>query len=128
RLDADPSTTTSPVDADTDGDGLSDGLEDANRDGRHDRGETSPTLRDTDRDMASDALERKAGTHPDRNAFNTFPEPMIYDLVRGLDAEAGELEINALVRIHPDRDGARLSYAPEVELALLDGFAVELEL
>jgi hypothetical protein len=128
RLDADPSTTTSPMNADSDGDGLADGVEDANRDGRRDAGESSPRRKDTDRDMASDAMERAAGTHPDRNAFTTVPEPMIYDLVRGLDAEAGELEANALIRIAPDRRGAHIAYAPEVEYAFLDGFAAELEL
>lgn len=128
RLDADPSTTTSPMSADSDGDGLADGVEDANRDGRRDAGESSPRRKDTDRDMASDTMERAAGTHPDRNAYNTVPEPMIYDLVRGLDAEAGELEANALIMIAPNRRGARIGYAPEVEYAFLDGFAGELEL
>lgn len=127
-LDTDPSTTSSPVLADSDGDGLPDGYEDRNRNGKLDPGETSPTARDSDLDLASDAVERLAGTHPARNAFNTIPEPMIYDLVRGLDAEAGEVEVNALVRILPHSEGTQLFYAPEIELALLDGFAIELEL
>lgn len=40
--DADPSTTTDPLLADTDDDGLDDGVEDANRNGRIDLGESDP--------------------------------------------------------------------------------------
>lgn len=40
--DADPSTTTDPLLADTDGDGLSDGVEDGNRNGRLELGESDP--------------------------------------------------------------------------------------
>ena len=40
--DADPTTTTDPLNPDTDGDGLSDGQEDKNRNGRVDQGETDP--------------------------------------------------------------------------------------
>ncbi len=40
--DADPLTTTSPTDPDTDGDGFSDGAEDLNRNGRVDAGEYDP--------------------------------------------------------------------------------------
>jgi hypothetical protein len=58
-----------------------------------------------------------------------LPEPMVFDLVRGLNARAGELEANALARIpvsgqRPDT----VLWAPEVEYALFDGFALELEL
>jgi predicted extracellular nuclease len=40
--DADPLTTTSPTNADSDGDGYSDGVEDANHTGRVDAGESNP--------------------------------------------------------------------------------------
>ena len=40
--DGDPSTTTSPINSDTDGDGAQDGAEDANHNGRVDPGETDP--------------------------------------------------------------------------------------
>lgn len=45
--DADPSTTTDPMNADTDGDGLKDGEEDTNHNGRVDSGETDPNVPDT---------------------------------------------------------------------------------
>lgn len=44
--DADPGTTTNPLNADTDGDGIPDGTEDANRNGRVDAGETDPNVSD----------------------------------------------------------------------------------
>ena len=40
--DADPTTTTDPLDEDSDNDGLLDGEEDANHNGRVDAGETNP--------------------------------------------------------------------------------------
>ncbi|RKH18559.1 hypothetical protein D7X74_09160 [Corallococcus sp. CA047B] len=45
--DADPSTRTDPLNADTDGDGRKDGEEDANHDGRLDSSETDPNTPDT---------------------------------------------------------------------------------
>ena len=62
--DADPSTTTSPLLADTDQGGISDGDEDANLDGRVDPGETDPNdpaddggVIDTDGDTIPDEVE-----------------------------------------------------------------------
>ena len=69
--DQDPSTTTSPTDADSDNDGLADGFEDANGNGRHDLvggiagtgttsspgDETDPNNPDTDGDLLSDGQE-----------------------------------------------------------------------
>jgi hypothetical protein len=115
-------------DRDSDGDGLLDSQEDLNMSGTVERGETDPHKRDTDGDGASDALERRAGTDPNRSSFNTFPEPMVFDLVRGLDAEPFELEVNALMKLSPKRRGFVLEYAPEIEFALWRGIAVELEL
>lgn len=51
---------------------------------------------------------------------------MVFDLVRGLGARAGELEANTLVLLNPAKGG--LNWAPEVEWAFADGYAVELEL
>ncbi len=66
-LDADPSTTTDPNDADTDGDGLLDGEEDVNGDGASPNtigdtgtvgsGESNPGLQDTDGDGLLDGEE-----------------------------------------------------------------------
>ena len=56
-------------------------------------------------------------------------EPMIFDMVRGLGAKKGEFEANVLAEILVDEYGDRdIHWAPEVEFAVLDGFALELEL
>lgn len=55
-----------------------------------------------------------------------IPEPMVFDLVRGLGARAGEIEGNTLGEV--DVKGGEVSWAPEVEMALHDNVAVELEL
>ena len=73
------------------------------------------------------------------------PEPMLFDLVRPLGARQGELEINLLsvfpwshsttdrsqdpfgsAPTTPDRGG--IEWAPEIEYAIFDGFAIEFEL
>jgi hypothetical protein len=58
-----------------------------------------------------------------------IPEPMVFDLMRGLGARRGELEFNVL-NLVPQRRGSLSTYqwAPEVEYAPFDGFAVEFEL
>jgi hypothetical protein len=55
-----------------------------------------------------------------------IPEPMLFDMIRPLGARRGELEANVLAT--SATDGGALLWAPEVEMALADGFAVELEL
>lgn len=83
-------------------------------------------------------------SHPDGPRI---PEPLVFDLVRPLGARQGEFEINTLA-IFPlsnyrarkgaetdpfgitplSRDRAGIEWAPEVELAVFDGFALEFEL
>lgn len=55
-----------------------------------------------------------------------IPEPMLFDMIRPLGARKGELEANVLAT--STLDGGALLWAPEVEMALADGLAVELEL
>jgi hypothetical protein len=55
-----------------------------------------------------------------------IPEPMLFDMIRPLGAVRGELEANSL--FVKGLDGSALAWAPEVEMAVTDGFAVELEL
>jgi hypothetical protein len=76
-----------------------------------------------------------------------IPEPMVFDLVRPLGARKGEWEVNVLslvplnrksktidevtdpsglVRRSPDKQG--VEWAPEIELVLADGIAIEFEL
>ena len=66
--DADPTTTTDPLDRDTDDGGLADGTEDPNRNGRRDPGERDPLDPadddDADRDGLADPDEVIAGTDP----------------------------------------------------------------
>ncbi|MRG93283.1 DUF3344 domain-containing protein [Polyangium spumosum] len=72
RADADPNTTTDPLDADTDNGGVSDGDEDTNLNGAVDEGERDPNEpsddatppTDTDGDGLSDDLEEQIGTDP----------------------------------------------------------------
>ena len=104
-------TGTDPYNPDTDGDGIPDGVEDANADGIVDPGESDP---------------RVPGLFPGR--YPHIPEPLVFDLVRGLDADKGEIEVNTLVLIRPTRKGAIVDWAPEVEWAFARGHAIEFEL
>jgi len=71
-----------------------------------------------------------------------IPEPMVFDLVRPLGADRGEFEMNVLgefplgsARQHVDEyhggdefEPRGVEWAPEIEYAVRDGFAVEFEL
>lgn len=136
---------TDPRSADSDGDHIPDGIEDADRDGHRDPWESSPLLADTDGDEVRDGVEdRNHNGQLDIGETSTVlpcvrwgadgfcvpsvPEPMMVDLVRRLGARPGELEANvlAIVRFGDDRVG--LAWAPELELAVAPGWAVEVEL
>jgi hypothetical protein len=105
-------TGTLPLRRDTDADGVPDGVEDADRDGVVDPGESDP---------------RRPGLFP--GSAPHVPEPMVFDLVRGLGARAGEIEANSLFVVRPRRGGFdATTWAPEIEWAIVDRFAVELEL
>ena len=86
-----------------------------------------------------------AGKHPHANGPHV-PEPMIFDLVRPMGARRGELEANVLALtplnrkrsgsaraedelglVPLSRDRRQVEWAPEIEMALWDGFALELE-
>ena len=58
----------------------------------------------------------------------SIPEPLMFDLVRGLGAKQGELEINSLADFPlNDVSNRGVDWAPEIEYALFNNFAVELE-
>lgn len=58
----------------------------------------------------------------------SVPEPLMFDLVRGLGAKQGELEINTLADFPLNNSHNRgVEWAPEIEYAILDNLAVELE-
>ncbi len=58
-----------------------------------------------------------------------IPEPMVFDLVRELGAKQGELEVNVLAEFPLSSISSRhIDWAPEIEYAVWDNFAVEFEL
>ncbi|MET1756812.1 hypothetical protein ABVV53_15305 [Novosphingobium sp. RD2P27] len=57
-----------------------------------------------------------------------IPEPMVFDMVRPLGAKRGELEANTLAERNLSGAHRAVEWAPEVEYAIVDGFAVEAEL
>jgi hypothetical protein len=66
--------------------------------------------------------------HDDYASEAEVPEPLLFDLVRRLGAQKGEFEANVLFRVEDSTELGALRLAPEIEVALADGFAVELEL
>ena len=58
----------------------------------------------------------------------SIPEPLNFDLVRGLGAKKGELEVNVLADFPlNDASNRGVEWAPEIEYALFNNFAIELE-
>lgn len=57
-----------------------------------------------------------------------IPEPMVFDLIRPLGAPRGELEINVLNIASFRPNHGQYEWAPEIEYAVFDGFAVEYEI
>jgi hypothetical protein len=57
-----------------------------------------------------------------------IPEPMVFDMIRPLTAKAGEIEVNTLAQRDLTGPRGELEWAPEIEIAVADGLAVELEL
>ena len=104
---------------------MADADEDSNHNHRVDHGETNPYDRDTDGDGTDDGTERRTGTDPAHNGLLDFPEPMVFDMVRGLGAEKGEVEVNTLVLVPTSPVAAW--WAPEIEAAVVDNFALEFE-
>lgn len=54
---------------------------------------------------------------------------MVFDLIRPLGARKGELEVNTLglVPLRRERGSPRIEWAPEIEFAVTDNFALEFE-
>jgi hypothetical protein len=55
----------------------------------------------------------------------SIPEPMVFDLVRPLGAEKGEIEINTL-GLYRLRD-SRFNWGPEIEMMISNGLGIEFE-
>lgn len=60
--------------------------------------------------------------------YPDVPEPMIFDMMRPLGAKRGEMEANILATTPLSGPDGTVQWAPEVEYALTDGFAIEGEL
>ena len=127
--------------SDVDADGLPDYIEDRDRDGRISAEETDPRRPDSDRDGVPDGVEdrdrdgrvdrgesdpRVPGLFPGSSPH--IPEPLAFDMVRGLGARAGEVEMNTLLLPRWSRGGLELEWAPEIEWAPRDNLALEIEL
>jgi len=69
-----------------------------------------------------------AGADHNQPGIVHVPEPMVFDLVRGLSAEQGEWEVNTLTRLPLGTSSSEVLWAPEIEAAVWDGVGVELEL
>ncbi len=79
---------------------------------------------DRDHDGVSDVEETRLGLDPD---VVNIPEPLLFDMVRGLGARKGELELNTLVHGSPT-DLSTASAGPEMEYVFAHGHAIEVEL
>lgn len=97
-------------------------------------------------DTIADAIEYGAVVADRISEGPHVPEPLVFDLVRPLGAKRGEIEVNTLGIVPLNRrigssshrsdslglvplseDTSEIEWAPEIEFALWDGFAVEFE-
>jgi hypothetical protein len=115
----------SPLTADRDQDGIPDRDEDRNADGIVDPGETDPRAADTDKDGVDDGEELRFKTDP---RLPNLPEPLFFDMVRGLGARAGEIEINTLASGIGPPGSHEIGIGPEIEIVFAKGHALEIEL
>jgi hypothetical protein len=74
------------------------------------------------------ALAVLAATPAAAQEAPVIAEPMVFDLVRPLGARRGELEVNTLVQRTVSGPDRTVEWAPEMEYAVADNLAVELEL
>ncbi len=93
--------------------------------GWHEAPASAPNMRQDDDHQEP----RGAEDYRAEDSVVRIAEPMVFDLVRGLGAEQGEVEVNVLglapIESGTDRD---FLWAPEIEAAIFDGFALEFEL
>lgn len=64
--------------------------------------------------------------HYDRTG--EIPEPLLFDLVRRVNSQRGELEVNTLLTQKSAEELSAVYLAPEIEYAFADGQALEVEL
>ena len=77
------------------------------------------------------ASRGQSGPDPNEGSLSALkprlPEPMVFDLVRPLGAEKGEIEVNTLFFKPLTGGGRELHWAPEVEVAITESMAIEFE-
>ncbi len=122
--DADPATTTSPIDTDSDDDGLSDGVEDLNRDGMAEGLETDASTADTDGDGLLDGTElgvTQAGVDTDLAAFVADADPKTTTNPLMADSDGGGIADGAEDLDHNGRldDGEGDPLWPDDDVSLL---------
>ncbi len=81
--------------------------------------------------LAAPLANAQQRTDPNEGSLGSIepriPEPMIFDLVRPLGAQKGEIEINSLFELPLHGADRQLNWAPEIEVAFTDSLAIELE-
>jgi hypothetical protein len=77
---------------------------------------------DRDEDGVTDQEEDELGLDPD---VVNIPEPLLFDMIRGLGARKGELEFNSIVE--QESKGSPFG-GPEMEYAFARGHAVEVQM
>ena len=73
-------------------------------------------------------LEKEAVASEGASAYPAIPEPMVFDMMRPLGAARGEMEVNALGVAPLSGESRVIPWAPELEYAFADGYAIEFEL
>jgi hypothetical protein len=121
--DADPLTTTDPLDLDSDEDGIEDGAEDLDGDGATSPGETDAALADTDGDGLPDGLELglTAGTlDTDGAVFIPDADPLTTTDPLAADTDGGGVDDGIEDQ---SRDGAVDTWETDPNLAADEAFA-----
>lgn len=118
---AEPPTITGQRHRDARTSGPQDDASETNR--RSNGDESTP---DSDLDSAPSRYQEKVTVKPSH--IPRMPEPLLFDLMRPLGAERGELEVNTLLRPPVGRRGQSVTWAPEIEFAFAPGHTVEFEL
>ena len=115
--DENSTSTTDPLEQDTDGDGIDDGVEDINANGKLDEGETAPDLSDTDGGGRSDSEELFADSTDPRDPEDDVrdsDDDGIYDQVEDTNCIYGISKNTCTNSTMSDTDGDTISDYDEI--------------